>query len=158
MRRSRSRGALPAFVLLFVVIGGGVPQRAAAQWRTETLVGARFGPPLRAGVAVGMVYGNASRIAQFGGGIALAEVGLGGGRISAGYFLAYPFVSGVEVLGSLVRTWGSPVQADPNATLLGGELRAIGFAVNVGLGIFRPVGETSGDNGARYYINIGLGI
>ena len=158
MRRSRSRGALPALVLLIVMIGGGVPHRAAAQWRTETLVGARFGPPLRAGFAVGVMYGNTSRIAQFGGAIALAEVGLGGGRISGGYFLAYPFVSGVEVLGSVVRTWGSPLQADPNVTLVGGELRAIAFAVNVGVGVFRPVGGTAGDGGNRYYMNIGLGI
>ena len=156
--RSRSRGALPAFVLLIEIIGGSAPQRAAAQWRTETLVGARFGPPLRAGFAVGVVYGNTSRIAEFGGAIALAEVGLGGGRVSAGYFLAFPFVSGVEVLGSVVRTWGSPVQADPNVTLAGGELRAIAFAVNVGVGVFRPVGGTSGDGGTKYYINVGLGI
>ena len=154
MRLSGSRGGLPAFVLLIVMVGAAFPQRAAAQWRAATLVGARFGPPLRAGFAVGVVYGNSSRIAEFGGPIVLAEAGLGGGRLSAGYFLAFPFVSGVELLGSAVRTWGSPLNADPNVTLIGGELRAIGFAVNVGLGVFRPVGEGE----TRYYLNIGLGI
>jgi hypothetical protein len=158
MRLSGSRGGLAALVLLMVMLGAAFPQRAAGQWRAETLVGARFGPPLRAGFAVGVVYGNTSRIAQFAGPIALAEVGLGGGRVSAGYFLAFPFVSGVEALGSVVRTWGSPVQADANVTMVGGELRAIGFAVNVGLGIFRPIGGAEGDGATRYYMNIGLGI
>ena len=154
MRLSGSRGGLPSLMLLIVVGATAFPQRAAAQWRAATLVGARFGPPLRAGFAVGVVYGNRSRIAQFGGPIALAEAGLGGGRLSAGYFLGFPFVSGAELLGSVVRTWGSPLNADPAVTLIGGELRAIGFAVNVGLGVFRPVGKA----GTRYYMNIGLGI
>jgi len=154
MRLSASRGGLLAFVLLIVMVGAAFPQRAAAQWRAVTLVGARFGPPLRAGFAVGVAYGNRSRIAEFGGPIVLAEAGLGGGRLSAGYFLAFPFVSGMELLGSAVRTWGSPLNADPKVTLIGGELRAIGFAVNVGLGAFRPVGEGE----TRYYLNIGLGI
>ena len=157
-RLSRSRRRLLRLALLIVMVGAAFPQRGAAQWRAETLLGARFGPPLRAGLAVGVVYGKRSRLAEFSGPIAIGEAGLGGGRLSAGYLLAFPFVSGVEVLGSAVRTWGSPWNADPNVTMVGGELRAIGFAVNVGLGVFRRVGAGDGEGETRYYMNFGFGI
>jgi len=157
-RLSSSRGRMLTLALLIVMVEAAFPQRVTAQWRSETLLGARFGPPLRAGLAVGVVYGNRSRIAEFAGPIVIAEAGLGGGRLSAGYLLAFPFVSGVEVLGSAVRTWGSPWNADANTTMLGGELRAIGFAVNVGFGAFRRVGGVDGESETRYYMNIGLGI
>src|SRR5688572_2959285 len=112
-----------AVALSIAMVGGAFPQTAAAQWRAEVLPGLRFGPPIRAGLALGVVYGNRSPIAQFAGPIAIAEGGVGGGRASAGYMLAFPFAAGVEVLGSAVRTWGSPSQIDRKRTLVGGEIR-----------------------------------
>jgi hypothetical protein len=138
--------------------GGAGPRCVAAQWRAEPLTGVRLGPPLRAGLAVGVAYGTQSRAAQFGGPIVLAEVGLGGGRVSAGYVLAYPFATGVEVLGSAIRTWASPTQVERGVTLAGSELRLLMFAVNVGLGVFRPVDGFGEDRRTRYYLNVGLGI
>jgi hypothetical protein len=89
--------------------------------------------------------------------MALAEAGIGGGRVSAGYLLAFPFASGVQVLASGVRTWGSPSQADRKETLAGGELRVSFFSLNVGVGIFRPV-RSGDDRRARFYMNAGFGI
>ena len=114
-------------IVLIVVLGAVAPQRAFAQWRAEMLPGLRFGPPLKAGAAVGVAYGNRLSRLPFAGPLALAEVGVGGARASVGYFLAGPFASGIELLGSGLRTWGEPSQLEPNQTLLGGELRLAFF-------------------------------
>ncbi|HEX6051258.1 MAG TPA: hypothetical protein VFZ21_18385 [Gemmatimonadaceae bacterium] len=134
-----------------------VPIRAGAQWHAEVLPGVRFGAPLRAGFALGVTYGTQVSFAQFAGPIAIAEAGLGGGRVSGGYLLAFPFASGIEVLASAVRTWGSPLKADGKETLAGGELRGSFFSVNVGVGIFRPV-VSGNDRRTRIYMNVGFGI
>ena len=141
-----------------MMVEAGVPQRAGAQWRAEVLPGVRFGPPLRAGLAVGVGYGKHIAAAQFAGPLLLGEVALGGARVSAGYLFAGPFASGIELLGSAIRTWGSPSQLDRRVTVAGGELRASFFLVNVGVGVFRPVSGFSDDGRTRYYLNVGLGI
>jgi len=104
------------------------------------------------------MYGDRSAAAQFAGPVALAEVGLGGARVSAGYLFAEPFASGIEMLGSVIRTWGSPAQVEPNRTLAGGEVRVLFFAANAGVGVYRPVGGFGSDRRARYYVNVGLGV
>jgi len=134
-------------------------ERAFGQWRAEMLPGFRFGPPLKAGAALGVAYGKRMARVPFAGPIALAEVGLGGARASAGYFVAGPFASGIEVLGSALRTWRDPSQLEPNQTLAGGELRVSFFLVNVGFAVFHPMaGFPDDDRRTRYYLNIGLGI
>ena len=120
--------------------------------------GLRFGPPLRAGLAVALAYGARDSLSQFAGGIALVEPGIGGVRGSVGFILAGSFASAVEILGSAVRTWGSPAQVERNRTLAGGEVRLAYFAVNVGLAVLQPVGDGWDDRRRRYYLNIGLGI
>jgi hypothetical protein len=140
------------------MLEGVIPQRGFAQWRPEMLPGLRFGPPLKASVAIGVTYGNRMAGSPFAGPIALADVGIGGARASVGYFFAGPFASGLEVLGSGLRTWGSPSQLEKNRTLAGGEVRASYFLVNVGLGVFRPISGDRSDRRTRYYLNIGLGI
>jgi hypothetical protein len=145
-------------VISIVMLGVGIPQRAFAQRRVEMLPGLRFGPPLRAGFALGAAYGEPARPFQFAGPLALGEVALGGARVSAGYLFAGPFASGLELLGSAMRTWGSPAQLEPRQTLVGGEFRASFFLVNAGIGVFRPAGGFEGDRRTRYYLNLGLGI
>jgi hypothetical protein len=141
------------------MLSGAATERAFAQWRAQLLPGFRFGPPLKAGAALGVAYGKRMGRVHFSGPIALAEVGLGGARASAGYFLAGPFASGLEVLGSALRTWGDPSQLEPNQTLAGGELRVSFFLVNVGVAVLGPVaGFPDDDHRTRYYLNIGLGI
>jgi len=144
---------------VIVLLGGAGTERAFAQWRAQLLPGLRFGPPLKAGAALGVAYGKRMGRIQFAGPIALAEIGLGGARASAGYFLAGPFASGLEVLGSALRTWGDPSQLEPNQTLAGGELRVSFFLVNVGVAVLAPTaGFPDDDRRTRYYLNIGLGI
>jgi hypothetical protein len=140
------------------MLGAVVPQRAFAQWRAEMLPGLRFGPPLRAGAALGVAYGNKTGPSLFAGPIVVAEAGVGGGRASAGYLMAGPFASGIEVLGSALRTWGDPSQLTKRRTLAGGELRVSFFFVNAGVGVFRPVDAIKSDRRTRYYANFGLGI
>ena len=158
MGMSRSRWILRGVAVLIVMLEGSIPQRAGAQWRPEMLPGVRFGPPLRAGAALGVVYGNRMAGFPFAGPLALGEVGLGGVRASAGYFIAGPFASGIELLASGVRTWGSPSQLERNRTLVGGELRVSFFLVNVGAAVLRPVAGFENDRRTRYYLNVGLGI
>ena len=144
---------------VIVMLGSAWTERAFAQWRAEMLPGLRFGPPIKAGAALGAAYGKRMGRVPFAGPIALAEVGVGGARGSAGYFMAGPFASGIEVLGSALRTWGDPSQLEPNQTLAGGELRVAFFLVNVGVAMLHPVaGFPDDDRRTRYYLNIGLGI
>jgi hypothetical protein len=158
MRVSRSRWTWRIVAVLIVMLEAVIPQRVFAQWRAEMLPGLRFGPPLKAGVALGVAYGNQTGPSPFAGPIAIAEGALGGGRVSAGYFAAGPFASGIEVLGSALRTWGRPSQIENNRTLVGGELRVSFFLVNAGLGVFRPVDGVPADRRTRYFLNVGLGI
>ena len=153
--RSRFWWILGVFI---VMVQAAVPQRAFAQRRANALPGLRFGPPLRAGLAIGVGYGNRTSFSELAGVIAIGEVAVGGARASAGYFLAGPFASGLELLGSAIHTWGSPSQLERKQTLLGGELRASFFFVNVGGGVFRPVAGFDDDRRTRYYLNVGLGI
>ena len=120
------------------------------------LPGLRFGPPLKAGAALGVGFGKPLGPSPFAGPIAIGEVAVGGARISAGYLMAGEFASGIELLASAMRTWGSPAQLEKNRTLAGGELRLSFFLVNVGLGVFRPI--SSDEQRTRYFLNIGLGI
>src|SRR6476661_8878431 len=117
---SRSRWKWRYVAALIVMVQGGIPQRAFAQRRVEALPGLRFGPPLRAGVALGAGYGSPLGPFPFAGPLVIGEVALGGARVSAGYLFAGPFASGIEVLGSTIRTWGSPAQLEPRQTLVGG--------------------------------------
>jgi hypothetical protein len=159
MRLSRSRRIAWPVAVFIVMLGAAVPQRVFAQWRAELLPGLRFGPPMRAGFALGVGYGARLGPAQFAGPLVLGEVGVGGGRVSAGLLFAGPFASGIELLGSAIRTWGSPSQLERGVTIAGGEVRASFFLVNVGLGVFRPVsGFEETDRRTRYYLNVGLGI
>ena len=156
---SRRAGAWRGLVTFILILGVAVPERAFAQWRAEVLPGLRFGPPLKAGAVAGVAYGNRLARLPFAGPLALAEVALGGTRASVGYFFAGPFASGIEVLGSGLRTWNDPSQLEPNQTLIGWELRAAFFLVNVGLAVFHPVaGFPNDDHRTRYYLNVGLGI
>jgi hypothetical protein len=158
MRVSRSRWLWQTVAVFIVMLQAVIPQRVFAQWRAEMLPGLRFGPPLKAGVALGVAYGNKTGPSPFAGPFAVAEGALGGARVSAGYLLTGPFASGVEVLGSALRTWGNPSQIEKNRTLAGGELRVSFFLVNAGLGVFRPVDGMRTDRRTRYFLNLGLGI
>jgi hypothetical protein len=156
--RARSQRMWKALGVLIVMVEAAVPQRAFAQWRSEMLPGIRFGPPLRAGLAVGVTFANRPAATQFAGPLVLGEAAVGGGRVSAGYFFGGPFASGIEMLGSVVRTWGSPSQLERSRTLAGGELRASFFLVNVGVAVLRPMAGFDGDRRTRYFLNVGLGI
>ncbi len=122
------------------------------------LPGVRFGPPLRASLAVGAAYGNRGAGWSFAGPMVLGDVGIGGARASVGYLFAGPFASGIELLGSALHTWGSPSQLKRNRTLAGGEVRVSYFLVNAGLGVFSPVSGFGTDRRTRFYLNVGLGI
>ena len=154
-RRVVSRRRIGATVAILVLCA---LRPAEAQWRVEPLLGLRFGPPLKAGVAFATTYGSSAGAAQFSGLIVIAEPGHGGARASLGYLWAEPFASGLTMLGSVIRTWGSPAQVPPNRTLAGVEVRAMFFIVNVGVGVFQPVDGFGDDRRTRYFLYGGLGI
>jgi len=158
MRAPRARWRFWFTAVSIVMLELAVPRRGFAQWRAETLPGLRFGPPLRAGFALGVAYGGRTTFAQFAGPLALAELGVGGGRVSAGYLIAGPLASGFEVLGSAIRTWGNTSQAASGQTLVGGEVRVSFFLLNLGVGVFRPMSDRESNDRTRYYLNLGLGI
>src|SRR4051812_39428599 len=119
VRRSRSRWKWRYVAALIVMVQAGIPQRVFAQRRVAVLPGFRFGPPLRAGFALGAGYGGPVGRSPFAGPLVIGEAALGGARVSAGYLIAGPFASGLELLGSAMRTWGSPAQLEARRTLVG---------------------------------------
>ena len=158
MRAPRLRWKFWFTAVAIVMLELAAPSRSFAQWRAETVPGLRFGPPLRASFALGVTYGTRTTFAQFAGPLALADLGVGGGRVSAGYLLAGPLASSFEVLGSAIRTWGNTSQAAPGQTLVGGEVRVSFFLLNLGVGVFRPTSDRETNDRTRYYLNLGLGI
>ena len=153
-----SRWARCAAAVIIVMLEAIVRQHGFAQWRPQTIGGVRFGPPLKASLALGMTYGNCMAGSEFAGPMALGEVGFGGARASLGYLFAGPFASAIEVMGSAVRTFGSPAQLERNQTLAGGEFRVAYFLVNAGIGVFRPVSGFTNDRRTRVFLNVGLGF
>ena len=87
--------------------------------------------------------------------VALAEPGIGGAKIRAGLASVTAFITGYELQGSLLRTFGSPRQADPWRTYAGGEARAMLVLINLGLGVYAPIG---GGRGTLKTFSIGLGL
>jgi hypothetical protein len=158
MRLSTSRLFSCAATVLIVMLEAVVPQRVSAQSRAELLPGLRFGPPLKAGAAIGVGFGKPMGRSPFAGPMGIGEVGLGGARVSGGYLIAGEFASGIELLASALRTWGSPSQIEKNRTLVGGEVRVSFFFVNAGFGVFRPTSRVADEKRTRYYLNVGLGI
>ena len=107
---------------------------------------------------MGVAFGKPMAGSPFAGPIGIGEVGLGGARVSAGYLVAGEFASGIQLLASAIRTWGSPAQIERNRTLAGGEVRVSFFFVNAGLGVFRPTSRVADEKRTRYYVNVGFGI
>jgi hypothetical protein len=116
--------------------------------------GIHFMGPLRASVSAGMLgifrQGRSTEAL-----IGQLEAGLGGAKVRAGLASAQPFISGFKLEGSLMRTWGKPVGADRWRTYAGGEVHGILVLVNLGFGVYAPVG---GGGRTLKTFTIGLGL
>jgi len=116
--------------------------------------GIHFLGPLRASLSGGVLgifhqgQGQEAVMAQL-------EAGLGGAKLRAGLASTQAFVSGFTVEGALLRTFGNPVGADRWRTYAGGEIHGIFVLVNLGVGLYAPVG---GGGRTLKTVTIGLGL
>ena len=114
-------------------------QRASPRLEWRPVGGLHFGGPQRASLALGVVgvprTGEATRAF-----IALAEPGLGGAKIRAGLASVTAFITGYEIQGSLLRTFGNPGQGQRWQTYAGGEFHAMFVLINVGVGEYAALG------------------
>ena len=91
-----------------------------------------------------------------------AEAGSGGGKLSLGVGARahvdeedFRGTVGVGLRASLVRTWGSPIGAEPDLTYLGPELDLSVLRINLSLGVLWRV---SGNTGSSALFSWGLGF
>ena len=130
-------------------------QRASPRFEWRPVGGLHFGGPQRASLALGVVgvprTGEATHAF-----IALAEPGLGGAKIRAGLASVTAFITGYEIQGSLLRTFGNPGQGQRWQTYAGGEFHAVFVLINVGIGEYAPIG--AGGGGALTTFTFGLGL
>ena len=126
------------FVLAALLLA--TPHVARAQ-RLEWLPagGLHFGGPQRASLALGTLAVPRSGEGRFAF-VALAEPGLGGAKLRAGVASVTAFITGFELQGSLLRTFGNPGHGDPWRTYAGGEFHAMFVLINVGVGQYADVG------------------
>src|SRR5262245_24084881 len=101
--------------------------------------GLHFGGPQRASLAVGALAVPTRGDSRFGF-VALAEPGLGGAKVRAGLALVTGFITGFELQGSLLRTFGNPVHSERWQTYAGGEIHAMFVLINVGIGEYAAIG------------------
>ena len=147
------RVALPVGLLLAAFARGAAAQsRHYFEWVPAG--GIHFMGPLRASVSGGMLgifdhgRGEEALLAQL-------EAGMGGAKVRGGIASTQAFLTGFTVEGSLLRTFGNPVGADRWRTYAGGEIHGIFVLVNVGVGLYAPLG---GGGNTLKTITIGLGL
>ena len=115
--------------------------------------GLHFLGPQRASLALGALGifrgGNSNY-----GLLAMAEPGFGGAKVRAGLASVSAFITGWEIQGSMLRTFGNQRQGDRWTTYAGGELHAMFVVLNVGVGAYAPVGGGK----AFTALTVGLGL
>jgi hypothetical protein len=123
-----------------IAFGLAAPEVVQAQ-RLEWLPagGLHFGGPQRASLALGALAVPTAGDSRFGL-VALAEPGLGGAKVRAGLALVTGFITGFELQGSLMRTFGNPVHSERWQTYAGGEVHAMFVLINIGIGEYAAIG------------------
>jgi len=81
------------------------------------------------------------------------EAGEGGGKLQLGYGSWY--MAGGAVKLSLLRTWGDPMEIEPNQTYLGAECQLNFFLLNGAVGVYT---EIDGDGEDETLITWSAGI
>jgi len=91
--------------------------------------------------------------------------GTAGGRLGIGWQAIFglkgrPDVAFfTEARAVLLRTWGNPLETEPNRTFAGAELRgAIVFILNLGVGYYRQISSHQGPADSFWGYHIGIGI
>ncbi|HPR65361.1 MAG TPA: hypothetical protein PK014_14220 [Thermoanaerobaculia bacterium] len=91
--------------------------------------------------------------------------GIAGGRFAIGYQSIYDpksnsdFVILSEARAVLLRTWENPLSSEPNRTFVGVEIRSsLSGMINVGVGYYRQITDSSGPDDNFYGVHVGFGI
>lgn len=147
------------------------PGAAMAKWRpgyvpqerTWFSYGGRFTQPQGATASLTVMRAMETDTMMVSGWFAQAEPGLGGGKLSLGLGgmglserRGLPPVYAAGVKASVVRTWGSPIGADKDRTLVGPEADLTICYVKLSAGYLWPV--DGGDKAGLFTWGVGLGF
>jgi len=101
--------------------------------------GIHFGGVEKASLGLGVLG-----VSQSGNGmtglVGLVEPGIGGGKVRVGVIRLLPFASAIELNGAFLRSWARPRFAEPWRSFAGGEVRLVVVLLNVGVGVYEPLG------------------
>jgi hypothetical protein len=133
------RGTLAILAIALMVAKPLEAQRASPSVEWLPAGGLHFGGPQRASLALGALAVPSRGESNYAF-VALAEPGLGGAKIRAGVASVTAFITGFELQGALLRTFGNPGQGERWQTYAGGEFRAMFVLINVGIGEYAALG------------------
>lgn len=138
--RRRDPLALLALVLALVVAPAARAQSSGSGVEWLPAFGLHFGGVEKASLGLGVLG-----VAQSGNGmtglVGLVEPGIGGGKVRAGVIRLLPFASAIELNGAFLRSWARPRFAAPWRSYAGGEVRLVVVLLNVGFGVYEPIGD-----------------
>jgi hypothetical protein len=150
------RRASPTILALFLALVLAPAARAQSSGRgIEWLpaFGLHFGGVEKASLGLGVLG-----VPQSGNGmtglLGLVEPGIGGGKLRAGVIRLLPFASAIELNGAFLRSWARPRFAEPWRNYAGGEVRLVVVLLNVGFGVYEPLG----DGRAIRSLTFGIGL
>ena len=161
-----------ARLMLCVVILVLAPTVVEAKWpkgyvpkdRSWFSYGLQYSSIQRVAASFTLVRARESDVGIMSGWFVQAQPGLGGGKVSAGAALvapsdrAYlPALAGLGIKASLLRTWGTPRDAQPGRTLLGPELDLTIAYAKLSAGWMWRLGERDGRRG-QFTWGLGLGF
>lgn len=138
----RRRASFPilAFLLALTLATPATAQSSGGRIEWLPAFGLHFGGVEKASLGLGVLG-----VSQSGNGmtglVGLVEPGIGGAKVRAGVIRLLPFASAIEVNGAFLRSWARPRFAQPWRNYAGGEVRLVVVLLNVGVGVYEPLGD-----------------
>jgi hypothetical protein len=114
-------------------------------------IGLHVGAPAKYALGAGLALVRKSSPESYDGYALISEIGLGGGKLSAGMYGFGMMGEGFQLRAAVVRSWRDPWKVAPNQTFVGPEVRFAPVALLwFGAGYYwRTAGDAPGD--ARFF-------
>ena len=121
------------------------------------IYGVKYTTPQKFSVMIGLESTSSSMGWSSSGSFVAIEPGIGGGKLHLGYFEGQGF-GGLLMKLSLLRTWGAPLDFEPDQTYVGAELTYSYFLVSLTGGGYVHVAGDDDEHDFIFSGGIGLGF
>ncbi|MBN1433547.1 hypothetical protein JW921_02235 [Candidatus Fermentibacterales bacterium] len=122
----------------------------------------RYSTPIKVCAVLGVSFNRMTGYHDYGGFFIQAEPGFGGGKLNVGYrFGACHFMPiwNVGLSGSLMQTWGDPLQdVEAGQTYAGLELSAAFSVIGINGGVFTHMAGDDEEHDWIYSLGVGVGF